>query len=459
MRQDAAYVADFDSTAAMVRALSRYLDGRDFPGLGMVPPVPAISHLVNRLPAPARTVGYMWGGWKEAAPRRKVPRISTEGIAAGIASAYPQRHYPAVAVGSSNGAALHLWAALGVPWLPQTFLVPVRQRVDPDRPRQSLEDGHELGLALLAANPDVQLHHMHDPVQDRLMLRRMTYFRLKRIRLGPAYESFLDACLPRGSTIYLIECTRTWPTTQVADRYVFQHGALGGATEDEMFHGGPRVAEYLERYGAEVRRWDPPAPDGDRPEAEWGFDDRLREDVERYAKRRGHRVRRVVFREPEDMSPFVADFHRWWYRQRGFVANRLLGESFMLLEPWWALRTGSVPFWMKFNSESAAAAIERYLEEAEPYDDVYVMVFAHGTEGIGLAPPERWRGIADRARRHGQLVGVDERAYPSHFGIYFRYHADLQRIPARYPMPGPLAEAELDAFIERSGDRYAVAWP
>jgi len=48
---------------------------------------------------------------------------------------YPRRTYPAAVVGSSNGAAVHLWGALGIPWLPQTFLVPVaRSGVHPDEP-------------------------------------------------------------------------------------------------------------------------------------------------------------------------------------------------------------------------------------------------------------------------------------------------------------------------------------
>ena len=44
----------------------------------------------------------------------------------------PDGRYPAVMIGSSNGALTHLAAACGVPWLPQTVLVPVRRpRADP----------------------------------------------------------------------------------------------------------------------------------------------------------------------------------------------------------------------------------------------------------------------------------------------------------------------------------------
>ncbi len=139
--------------------------------------------------------------------------------------------------------------------------------------------GMEHARELLDANPELQLHHMHDPNQDRLSIAGMTYFRMKRLRLGETYERFLKNSLPSGGTIFLVECQRTWPTTQVGERHIFQFGALGGATPEEFFHGSERVAEYLERYQSYRRQWDPPVPNGERPEAEWGFEPALRDDV------------------------------------------------------------------------------------------------------------------------------------------------------------------------------------
>lgn len=125
---------------------------------------------------------------------------------------YPARRYPGVAVGSSNGALVHLCAALGIPWLPQTFLIPVRRTgIPPDEPAADCQWAREPARRLLQANPDLQLHHMHDPNQDRLSLQGMTYFRVKRRRLGAAYERFLDQVLQPAATILLVECTIGWP--------------------------------------------------------------------------------------------------------------------------------------------------------------------------------------------------------------------------------------------------------
>jgi tRNA(adenine34) deaminase len=44
---------------------------------------------------------------------------------------------------------------------------------------------------------------MHDANQDRLMIPRMTDFRVKRTRLGETYRRFLPGTLPRGATLFL----------------------------------------------------------------------------------------------------------------------------------------------------------------------------------------------------------------------------------------------------------------
>jgi hypothetical protein len=240
----------------------------------------------------------------------------------------------------------------------------------------------------------------------------MAYFRAKRLRLGETYERFLEETMEEGATLYVVECALKWPTTQVGERHIFQFGALGGAAPEEYLRGSERVEDYLARYGSHRRRWDPPEPDGERPEAEWGFEPILHEDVERFAREQGYRVRRIIFEEPEDLSSLVADLYRWWYGERELPMNRLLVESFILMDPWWALHTGSVQIWMVFNMEPSADRLERYLEGTDPYDHIYLMLFSHGVDSVGLASVERWRSVLRQARKHGGFAGVDERKFP-----------------------------------------------
>jgi len=136
---------------------------------------------------------------------------------------------------------------------------------------------------------------------------------------------------------------------------------------------------------------------------------------------------------------------------RGLPTNRLLVDSFILMDPWWTLRLGAVPFWMKFNTEGSAAALARYLDDAEPYDEIHLMLFAHGVKSIGLTPIGRWRTLLARARQRGPFVGVDEKAYPADFAVFARYRPALREIPGRCLLPAPLSWAQFQAFVRESG--------
>jgi short-subunit dehydrogenase len=456
-KSDPPGVTKFDSSAAMLRALARYLEGKDFPALGQPRLLQYPVSLANWIPRKARELVFARLGATEGVAPQRIGNVNTAAIAEWATRLYPQRRYPAVMIGSSNGALIHLAAALRVPWLPQTFLTLVHQPgVHPDEPVQAMEAGQNAGHRFLAANPDVQLHHMHDPNQDRLMLAYITYFRWKFRRLPKAYCDFIIRCLEPNGTIIIVECERHWPTTRVDDRYHFQFGALGGPTTDEYFHGGERVEAYLARYRSHRRAWQPPAPDEHKPEAEWGFEPALRGEVVELARARGYRVVVLRFEQPEDLSPPVADFYRGWYRERGLPSNRLLVESFILMEPYETLRLGAVPYWMEFNMEPSLRRIRRYLAETKPFDHIHLMLFAHGVNGVGLPSIQDWRTVLEHAREGGAFVGVDEKAYPAHFAAFGRYHMELRKVPARRPLPDPLTLDPFEHFLKTAGTRYRV---
>ncbi|CAA9345609.1 MAG: hypothetical protein AVDCRST_MAG16-2043 [uncultured Frankineae bacterium] len=440
-------VADFDSASAMLRATAAALHGRTFPRLGQGRLAGAAVRASAALPLPLRRAAYARVSGAEAVPSDRLGDLDTEAVARWTVGQYPERRYPAVALGASNGAAVHLWAALGVPWLPQTWLLPVRARTDLDDPRRAMETGVRLAGPLLDAAPDLALHHMHDPNHDRLTLQRMAYFRVKRRRLGATYTRFLSDCLAPGGTVVVVDDRSRWPVTRIGERHVFQFGAQGGATVEEYFSGGPRVAAFLREQGAGRSRWDPPEPDDDAPEAEWGLDPSLLDDVQRWAAEHGHPVRRIVLDAPEDLSPVVADLHREWYLARGLPAERLLVESFVLVDPVAALRSGSVPFWSLFPVGPSVDRLAAYLHRAT-YDEVLALLFPHGTSSIGVAPPAQWQSALSTARRSGRLLSVDPARFPADFGHLARYGSALQRLGPLRPLPEePLTLADLDRLV------------
>ena len=448
------FVANFDSATAMVRALGASLRGEPFSAMGESPLLKLPVRHADVLPWKLRRALYIFSGWQESRPEKQVPDMDIGKIDRWTVEEYPQRQYPAVAIGSSNGAANHLWSLLGIPWLPQTSLVPIRQSVHPDEPKEAMRLGLEPGRELLERNPDVQLHHMHDANQDRLMIRTMTYFRVKRRRLSAAYEQWLAEHLPPGGTLYVVDCEQDWGVHRVNDRHVFQHGAVGGATEQEFHEGSERITEYLERHDSPHRRWDGPEVTERMPEAEWGFEKSLMHDLRRIAAERRYRIVRLRFPEPQSLSPLVADFWREQYRKRGIPGNRLAASSFALMEPHWTLRTGSVPFWMEFNMQPSLDAVLAYLDDREPFDDIGLMLFQHGVEAPGLPSADAWEEVLRRARRHGRWLGTTPEEFPKDFAQFAKYDDALKAWPARHPVPGPLPPRVFEEFVDAADGRY-----
>lgn len=453
------HLAGFDSSTTLVRALGRYLHGEDFPALGLAPHwVASVLSAGNVLPERARQRLYRFGTASEAVDPDGLAGASLAPVREWVVDQYPERGYPAVLVGSANGAAIHLAALLGIPWLPQTFLVPVRRSLDPDDPTADCQWGREVARPFLAANPDLQLHHMHDPNQDRLPVQRMAYFRVKTLELGDAYRSFLETVLEPGGTVVTVECDFEWPSTRLDDRHLFQFGCIGGLEPEEYHEGSQRVARFLARQGASRQRWDPPAPDGDRTEAEWGFATPLREDIVGFATRRGLETRHLEFDHPRDLSPLVAEVYRTRYAETGDPSGRLIADTFVQLDPWWTLRTGSVPFWLPFSTEPDADALDAYLDSAGPYDEIYLSLFSHGVESVGLASADRWRSVTARAERRGGFLGTDPVEHPMDFGSYVRYNeAYGNEIDHRRALPPPVGLETVGRLVQ-AVESDAVRW-
>jgi hypothetical protein len=173
---------------------------------------------------------------------------------------------------------------------------------------------------------------------------------------------------------------------------------------------------------------DVPTPNDTAPEAEWGFAEPLADSVRAWAEPAGHPVVEVRYDHPQHPSAAVATTMRRWLRARGEPAERLLVSSFIVHDPWRTITTGSVPFWTFFPVRDAAADLAAYLEKAT-YDDVDVMLFSHGVHSRGLADARTWQQIADRARRHGRLLGTDPSAFPADFPVFVRYTKAMRSLP------------------------------
>jgi hypothetical protein len=430
-------VASFDSASVLHAATVAALHGRTFPQLGNPAALGRLVRIGGRLPWPLLRKIYSRIGGAEGIRPEQLSDVNMPAIAASFADRYPRRRYPAVMIGSSNGALSHLAAALQIPWLPQTVLVPVGRVGDPERSDQVLEFGRRWGERLLAANPDITLHQMHDPAQDALMSERMTYFRTKWRVLPRAYQDFLSEHLAPGAPVLLAEDLLRWPVTTVSERHVFQTGG----------HGGLTAADYL-------RRPDAPPADREAPEAEWGVDPGFVQAIERWCTAHDHPLVRLRYRGPQDAAHPVATLFRQWITDRGERADRLIVPSFILGDPWRTLNAATVPYWTFFAVQPAVAALDQHLASVDRYRHVDVMMFQHGAHSPGVATPDDFLRVITRHGAEPNLIAVDPRRSPHDIGSLGRYGPELDRLPRGRlpwsPMPVRFALQNLSLVEDES---------
>ncbi len=451
-------IANFDSTTAFARANAAALRMEPFPRLGMIPtPVARLAPLANRLPLRIKQWIYKASGATEAIDPDEIQRVDVHDFQEWITSLYPDREYPAVLIGSPNGAATHLASLLQIPWLPQTFLTPVQRRLQAGAGRSDLEWGRSPGDRFLEANPHVHLARMHDPAEDRLMISRMAYFRSKLTRLGDAYETFLEDSLAPDGTLIVLDCQHEWPVTRIGERHTFQWGGLSGLTPDEFYQGSDRVDAFLDHQRTPT--WDPPPPDDTAREAEWGFEPPLEDGIARFAKRHEHPLRALRTPDPWQLSPLVADLYRHHYETQGLDTNRLFAQSFALLEPTWTLRSASIPYWIPFNTDTCADTLEDYLERSEPYDQIRLNLISNGIRAPGQAPIQRWRSLLQHARDDGTFQGTLPDKHPIDLATYVDYHEALpDQLPHGGMPPNRLRLPALDDLMATHAKRYGVTW-
>lgn len=456
------FTAAFDSATAMVISLSLFLEGKGFPGTGAMPANEPLGKALDMLPETLKKTMYAQSGRFDGLRPENTSGVAISELEKWVTQSYPDRKYPAIAIGSSNGALNHLYAALGIPWLPQTFLIPVRKPgfLDKDKPKEVIKWADDAARALLESNPGISLHHMMDPNHDRLHLNTITYFRVKIHRMGECYRQFIRDRLSAGGKVIIINCRQQWPVSRMDQDYVFQFGGAGGGIQArEYYEGSKRVNHFLKKQGAEVERWDAPRIDEEVPEAEWGYDERLSDEIRTYADELNIGLEEILFDHPETPSAYVADLYREWYRKLGREDDRLLIECFALHDPYWALRSSSVPLWMLFNDEQSAEFADRFLQDRKAFDEIFMMLMSHGTESIGLAGIDRWDHILKHARQNKNYIGVSRDDYPVNFGVYMRYFEDLQdKISARYPLPEPMPLEQARELLKRVGTDYGVRW-
>ncbi len=376
----------------------------------------------GRMPPPARNDAVAADAAAEALPAEALDRLDPDEVAEWIAAHYPAAGHPAFVLGSPHGAAVHLAAALGAPWLPSGFTVAVRW------PQGRAGDwagaaryGSQVAAGLLAAHPGVVVRQVHDPIGAGTRAGSTVTFEIRWRELPAAYRRLLG-----HRPGLLARDVRPWPIQRIGDRHTFQvgrpaHGWRLGRYDLE----DPEFREHLTLLGED--RWTRPDWDRSVGQAETAVEPGFVADLQR-----GGRMLQVLYTRADALSASVADLYRTWLRADG---DDCVVECDRLLDPWRVLAGGRTPYWCETASAAAVDAAELWAAGSRPFDAVTVLPQPPGTVCAAHADLVRWRSVARFGRRRGDVSRQAAVRYP---GLPLATaHATVSG-PAVRPVPPPM---------------------
>jgi hypothetical protein len=431
------YIAAFDSASVMSLATAAGLRGEPFPALGNPPALKPIARRANLLPPKVRERLFVLSGALETVSDKRLDRLDFEEVGGWLSDEYPEGPYPAVAVGSSSGAMVHLYAALGIPWLPQTLLVPVRQRVHPDDPTdgdgarggtRAADDG---GQPRPAAAPHARREPgpAHGPGAD-LLPREAPHAR-RGLRAVPARAPRSPGDDPRRGLPADLGHDPDRRPPRLPARRARRRDRGGVPPRQRAGRGVPRA---LRLPGAPLGR---PRARHREPRGRVGLRARALDDIERFADEHGYRVRGSPSTSPRTQPagrrpvPLVVRARRIPAEPADRVELRRHGAVLDAAD-----RLGAVLDEVQHGA--VAGGLERYLDAVEPYDEIHLMLFQHGVER-GRAPvPRRLAGVL----RPRPPPGDDARGRP--------------RPSSRWTSPSTPGTTTLPDFVERC--RHRSPW-
>lgn len=390
--------------------------------------------------------------WADAVPGDSADLVDADAVAAWIAGRYPAAAYPGVILGSPHGAAVHLAAALGVPWLPTGFTLHVHW---PEGSTGDWEGALETGAPfvdqLLAVNPSVTVRQVHDPVRRGALAGSTITLHVRFRTLPPAYREMIDRRLAPGGCALMLRDTRTWPVLGLGSGFSFQVGGPQSGWQPGAYSmANPSFATLLRQFDDDSwTAFDPATP---RRFTELAGDVEMEAEV-RELLPGSHRL---LYPHPEALSACVADLYRDWLRRSGRGGDQCVVEAERLLDPWLVLTSGLVPYWCESGSARSVDGAEGWLAGSTRFTEIDVLPQPPGTLCDAHAGAAQWRSPSWFAGDTGLVDREGMRRYPM-LPLPTSHATSVLRSRRRAEAPPPsLTMADVVPALRRCGDQLGI---
>jgi hypothetical protein len=384
--------------------------------------------LLNLFPPDVARWVVRWQFRLSSLPPDRVHALDVEELAAQRLQDYQdlEGRYPVMVIGSAlAGAAAHIAAILGGPFLPQPFILGLRGGSPSEELAPHLALTSSVARGILGCNPNIKAIAHFDPIHDGWLTRTVSHLRLKLIDLPVAYRHFILKYLEPGGTVLYLDCSARWLQFPLTDRFSYQVGGWGGIPSEEFISGSERIDHFLNATGSSHQGgWRVP---GVEPvwsaESEWGSEPGLDKALQEFAAGNGYRFQRIRFAHPHDFSRLALDAHRYLFNKSGRTICGLLVETFTQYDPYLVLAAGLLPLWLVFNTVDSKEFLQEILTEISSELPIYYS----GLATLSRTPDMvSWEGWAETFKdRNWVNIGAGPRRYPEDMVALYQWQDQL----------------------------------
>jgi hypothetical protein len=369
MNNDLSQLESAESASPVItRLLGKYLAGEEASVFEFKLWEKAGLKLLNLLPLSISKQAVRWRFGSTALDPDLARLITTEDLVQSRLSDYKavrKKRFPAVVIGAAmGGASAHLAAILGVPFLPQPFILGLRGGSPDDEIDAHLKLTSEVARRVLERNPQLMAVAHFDPIHDGWLTRIVSHLRFKLITLPAGYRNFIEDVLEPNGVIFYLESGAQWLQYEIGERHRYQVGGWGGIPAEEFIEGSDRIEATLERARSPHRGgWNIEGKEARMlPESEWGSEPGLAEALHTFAEAQGFRFSKIVGVDPHSFSTLAFRAHEELYANQERLPQGVVVETFTQYDPGLVLHAGLIPLWLIFNTTDSLSFLRACVE-------------------------------------------------------------------------------------------------
>lgn len=300
--------------------------------------------------------------------------------------------FPAITMGvGMGGTTAHLSLGLGGPFLPQTYVLTLKNGSMNGDVEYYFNLTAETARLVTERNPGIMSIQHYDPIHDGWLTRRVNHLRLKLTEIPEVYQDYIHKNLISGGEIVYLEGGAKWKQYKVGPKNVFQVGGWGDISAEEFLNGSDRIRKYCQQEKMEHWNWQLSGyPLIDGAESEWGSEPGLGESIEAFCKLEGYAFTRIAFNDPNQFNQLAFQAVQKQLEMDGREPAGVLVEVFSQYDASAVLKTGLIPLWLIFNTNDSVRFLEKMVSSFPKDKPVFFSPLSTFSLTPDLAPWESW---------------------------------------------------------------------